>query len=86
MNYLQKTAIFIGIVTAINSITFAAHAHYYAEFSHTPVTKARLDELAANQNIPISQVIRAFKNFALPTIRPGISIPENTKLSRSDDR
>jgi len=86
MNYLQKTAIFIGIVTAINSINFAAHAQTCAEFSHTPVTKAGLDELAANQNIPISQVRRAFKKFALATIRPGIPIPENTKLFRSDDR
>ncbi len=43
MNYLQKTAVFIGIATAINGITFKAQAQFCAAPSHTALTKARLE-------------------------------------------
>lgn len=86
MNYVQKTALFIGVATAINGLTFAAQAQFCANPSHTAATKARLDQIAASQNIPITQVGRAFQNFALATIRPGTPIPENFRLFPSPAR
>jgi hypothetical protein len=80
MNYFQKTAFFIGVTTAINGLTFAAQAQFCADPSHTAATKARLDQLANSQGIPINQVGRAFQNFALATIRPGTPIPENFRF------
>ncbi|MEG5031815.1 hypothetical protein [Microcoleus sp. AT3-D2] len=78
MNYFQKTALFIGVATAINGLTFAAQAQFCADPSHTPATKARLDQLADSQNIDMGDVGKAYENFALATIRPGTPIPENT--------
>lgn len=86
MNYIQKTALFIGVATAINGLTFAAQAQFCADPSHTAATKARLDQLANSQGIPINQVGRAFQNFALATIRPGTPIPENFRLFPSPAR
>ena len=86
MNYFQKTALFIGVATAINGLTLAAQAQFCADPSHTAATKARLDQLADSQGIPINQVGRAFQNFALATIRPGTPIPENSRLFPSQKR
>ena len=86
MNYFQKTALFIGVATAINGLTLAAQAQFCADPSHTAATKARLDQLADSQGIPINQVGRAFQNFALATIRPGTPIPENFTLFPSPAR
>lgn len=86
MNYFQKTAFLIGVATAINGLTFAAQAQFCADPSHTAATKARLDQLANSQGIPINQVGRAFQNFALATIRPGTPIPENFTLFPSPAR
>jgi hypothetical protein len=86
MNYLQKTAVFIGIATAINGVTFKAQAQFCADPSHTALTKARLEELATNQEIPVAQAPIAFQNFALNTIRPGIPIPENRRKFYSPER
>lgn len=86
MNYIQKTALFIGVATAINGLTLAAQAQFCADPSHTAATKARLDQLANSQGIPINQVGRAFQNFALATIRLGTPIPENFRLFPSPAR
>lgn len=86
MNYFQRTALFIGVATAINGLTFAAQAQFCADPSHTAATKARLDQIANSQGIPINKVGLAFQNFALATIRPGNPIPENTDPFRSDKR
>ncbi|MGL5059448.1 MAG: hypothetical protein ACRC62_05650 [Microcoleus sp.] len=86
MNYFQRTALFIGVATAINGLTFAAQAQFCADPSHTAATKARLDQIANSQGIPINQVGLAFQNFALATIRPGTPIPENTERFFSQRR
>jgi len=86
MNYLQKFAIFIGIATAINGITFKAQAQFCADASQTALTKARLDAIAANQGIPVGEAPLAFQNFALATIRPGTPIPENKRKFASPER
>jgi hypothetical protein len=84
MNNLHKTAVFIGIATAINGITFKAQAQFCADPSQTALTKARLEEIAAA--IPLENAPRAFQNFALATIRPGTPIPENTDRFESPER
>jgi len=86
MNYLQKVAIFIGIATAINGVNFKAQAQFCADPSQTALTKARLDEIAVNQSIPVEQAPLAFQNFALATIRPGTPIPENKHKFASPER
>lgn len=78
MNYFQKNALFIGVTTAINGLTFAAQAQFCADPSHTAATKARLDQIADSQGIEMGDVGKAYENFALATIRPGTPIPENT--------
>ncbi|AFY89580.1 hypothetical protein [Chroococcidiopsis thermalis] len=86
MNYLQKATIFIGIATAINGVNFKAQAQFCAEPSQTALTKARLDEIAVDQGIPVGRAPIAFQNFALATIRPGTPIPENTDKFESPQR
>ncbi|MEG4325353.1 hypothetical protein QUB37_01345 [Microcoleus sp. AT3-A2] len=86
MNYVPKTVLFLGVATVINGLTFAAQAQFCADPSHTPATKARLDQLADSQNIDIGEVGKAYENFALATIRPGTPIPENFRLFPSPAR
>lgn len=86
MNYIQKTALFIGVATAINGLSFAAQAQFCADPSHTAATKARLDQIAQSQNIDMGDVGKAYENFALATIRPGTPIPENTRRFFSQRR
>ncbi|MEG4866413.1 MULTISPECIES: hypothetical protein [unclassified Microcoleus] len=86
MNYFQKTALFIGVATAINGLTFAAQAQFCADPSHRAATKARLDQIADSQGIEMGDVGKAYENFALATIRLGTPIPENTRRFFSDAR
>lgn len=47
--------------------------------SQTPLTKARLDQIAISQGIPLSRVGVEFEDFALTTIKLGNPIPPNNR-------
>lgn len=55
----------------------AAQAQTCANSSQTPLTKARLDQIATSQGISLAQVGVKFETFALYTLRPGNPIPPN---------
>jgi cyanate permease len=60
MNYIQKTALFIEVATAINGLSFSAQAQFCADHSHTAATKARLAQIAQSQGIEMGDVGKAY--------------------------
>lgn len=79
MNYIRNAALFVG-VAAIAMAPVVAQAQTCANPSQTPLTKARLDQIATSQGISLSQVGVKFKRFALNTIRPGNPVPSNNRF------
>lgn len=79
MNQLRKVALFLGVAATVTMTPFAAQAQTCAESSQTPLTKSRLDQIANNQGIPLSQLGVRFERFALSTIRPGNPVPQNNR-------
>jgi len=77
MNYITNAALFFGVATVAAMAPFAAQAQTCANPSQTPLTKARLDQIATSQGIPLSRVGVEFEEFALTTIKPGNPIPPN---------
>ncbi|MBD2677159.1 MULTISPECIES: hypothetical protein [Nostoc] len=80
MNYIRKVALFIGVAATFAMTPFAVQAQTCANSSQTPLTKSRLDQIATNQGIPLSQVGIKFEEFALSTLKPGDPIASNKKL------
>jgi hypothetical protein len=79
MNYLTNAAL-IGVAATVAMTPFTAQAQTCANSNQTPLTKSRLDQIATNQGIPLSQVGIRFERFALNTIRPNNPIPSNRRL------
>lgn len=77
MNYLQNAPLFIGVAATVAMAPVAAQAQTCANPSQTPLTKARLDQIATSQGISLSRVGVEFEEFALRTIRPGNPVPQN---------
>ncbi|MEH2197140.1 hypothetical protein [Nostoc sp.] len=80
MNYIRKIALFIGVGATVSVTPFAVQAQTCANSSQTPLTKSRLDQIATNQGIPLSQVGVKFERFALSTLKPGDPIASNRRL------
>lgn len=77
MNQLRNVALFVGVAATVTTTSFTAQAQTCADPSQTPLTKSRLDQIAANQGISLSKVGVKFEEFALRTIRPGNPVPQN---------
>lgn len=75
-----KVALSIGVVFTVAITHEAAQAQTCADSGQTPLTKSRLDQIATNQGISLSQVGVRFERFALNTIRPGNPVPQNNRL------
>ncbi|MCG6135994.1 MAG: hypothetical protein MET45_15285 [Nostoc sp. LLA-1] len=86
MNYLRRVAIFIGVATTVAITPVVVQAQTCANSSQTPLTKSRLDQIAASQGILLSQVGLKFERFALNTIRPNNPVPKNGTKFKSDLR
>lgn len=86
MNYIRKIALFIGVGTTVAMTPFAVQAQTCANSSQTPLTKSRLDQIATNQGIPLSEVGVKFERFALNTIKPGNPIASNGRKFKSQLR
>ncbi len=48
MNYLQNAVLFIGVAATVSMAPFVAQAQTCANSSQTPLTKARLDQIATS--------------------------------------
>ncbi|MEH2248762.1 hypothetical protein [Nostoc sp.] len=68
MNYIPKIALFIAVGATVAMTPFAVQAQTCTNSSQTPLTKSRLDQIATNQGIPLSQVGVKFEQFALSTL------------------
>jgi hypothetical protein len=79
MNYLQNAALFVGVAATVAMTPFVAQAQICTNFSQTPLTKSRLDQIATSQGIPLSQVGVKFERFALRTLKQGNPIPPNNR-------
>ncbi|QSJ20003.1 hypothetical protein JYQ62_15590 [Nostoc sp. UHCC 0702] len=77
MNYLGKIPLFIGVVATVVMTPFTGQAQTCADSNQTPLTKIRLDQIAINQGISLTQVGEKFEKFALSTPKPGAPIPSN---------
>lgn len=56
MNYLQNAALFVGVAATVAMTPFIAQAQTCANFTQTPLTKSRLDQIAINQGVALSRV------------------------------
>lgn len=83
MNYLQNAALFIGVAATVAMAPVAAQAQTCANSSQTPLTKARLDQIATSQGISLSRVGVEFERFALNTLRAGNPIASNNRFFAS---
>jgi len=79
MNYLQNVALCIGVVATVALVPFAARSQTCAAPNQTPLTKSRLDQIAASQGIPLTQIGLKFDAFTRSTLIPGNPIPQNNK-------
>ncbi len=86
MNYIQKTALFLGIAAASVGFPLISQAQTCVSSAQTPLTKARLDAIGAAQGIASAQIPLRFEDFARNTIRPGQPIPKNNNKYPSPER
>ncbi|NJO48359.1 MAG: hypothetical protein HC840_01440 [Leptolyngbyaceae cyanobacterium RM2_2_4] len=76
----------LGCLALILGTASAGLAQSCPGFIDVPLTKNRLNQIAAINGIPFNQIGKAFENFALATIDPNAPIPSNTKRFPSTER
>lgn len=86
MNRIQQLVCAVGCFGAILGSASSARSQSCPGFVDTPLTKTRLNQIAAIQRIPFNRIGEAFENFALSTIAPNREIPKNTRRFPSDER